>query len=463
MPSPVIERARAPHCFSRTTLSRFMMSLLLAGAVMGCSNNPADATSNTSAVNTAGAEVATVAEVSADNDATVVDALQANLTASGIEETIVSAVPTDMEGIYWVTAQGLPSFFTDKSGKHIIQGQIISVGDGAPVDISAALAANTAKEALQAVDKKEMIIYPEAKAVPTAQVETPIAAAMPVIRGTVGEFIRATLPDAHTRLAEDGVIRCFIETIALHTEQVQTPAGAEATSNGNNSDVTSQSFDFSNYGYQPLAADYLTRFAAMTQAVGQFALSQGKTDVELPRVGQRASNDPRGQHPNYQETSQESAVLSVPTERTTTDEASLVDTEQNEGEVDAHNLEAAALASQAQTDDISADREQMLELESNKATESDSVQTQAAQAEEKESEQLTKEDNQAKSKTTIASYKNMIENVAEQLLPQSGMFNLTTPKVPKARSRKPKADHKKLTQVEKAEANDTSDDTSDDS
>ena len=61
-------------------------------------------------------------------------------------------------------------------------------------------------------------------------------------------------------------------------------------------------------------------------------------------------------------------------------------------------------------------------------------------------------DGAEKSKTTIASYKNMIENVAEQLLPQTGMFNLTTPKVPKARTRKPKTEHKKPTQAEKAEA-----------
>ncbi|GAF57671.1 ribonuclease E [Psychrobacter sp. JCM 18902] len=49
----------------------------------------------------------------------------------------------------------------------------------------------------------------------------------------------------------------------------------------------------------------------------------------------------------------------------------------------------------------------------------------------------------------------MIENVAEQLLPQTGMFNLTTPKVPKARSRKPKTEHKKPTQAEKLEADDS--------
>ncbi|MGE6244723.1 DsbC family protein [Psychrobacter proteolyticus] len=143
------------------------MSALLVGIAAGCSNNAADATSNTSVVNAAQAK-ATTTKPSADNDATVVKALQANLKISGIEETIVSAVPTDMDGIYWVTAEGLPSFFTDKAGKHIIQGQIIAVGDAAPVDISAALVATTAQEALKAVDKKDMVIYPakgETKAV----------------------------------------------------------------------------------------------------------------------------------------------------------------------------------------------------------------------------------------------------------------------------------------------------------
>lgn len=134
------------------------MGALLVVVAAGCSNNAADATSNTSIVNSANTKVST-AQV-ADNDAAVVKALQTNLKASGIEEEIISAVPTDMDDIYWVTASGLPSFFTDKSGKHIIQGQIIAVGAEAPVDISGALVAKAAQEALKAVDKKDMIIYP---------------------------------------------------------------------------------------------------------------------------------------------------------------------------------------------------------------------------------------------------------------------------------------------------------------
>ena len=167
MPFPTIKNTTLRNPLSRTVLSRFMMSALLVGIAAGCSNNAADATSNTSVVNATQTNAAAT-KPSAGNDATVVKALQANLKSSGIEETIVSAVPTDMDGIYWVTAEGLPSFFTDKAGKHIIQGQIIAVGDAAPVDISATLVATTAQEALKAVDKKDMVIYPakgETKAV----------------------------------------------------------------------------------------------------------------------------------------------------------------------------------------------------------------------------------------------------------------------------------------------------------
>ena len=159
MSSPIAKNTFAQNRFSRNNLSRFMMSALLVVVAAGCSNNAADATSNTSIVNNTDAKTST-SNVSADSDAAVVKALQANLNTSGIEENIISAVPTDMDGIYWVTAEGLPSFFTDKSGKHIIQGQIIAVGEALPVDISAALVASTAQEALKAVDKKDMVIYP---------------------------------------------------------------------------------------------------------------------------------------------------------------------------------------------------------------------------------------------------------------------------------------------------------------
>ncbi|MDN3453702.1 MULTISPECIES: Rne/Rng family ribonuclease [unclassified Psychrobacter] len=349
----------------------------------------------------------------------------------------------------------------------------------------------TAEKFGQASNDPRVVLSQQAQVTPKPQVNEQAAANVPAIRGTVGEFIRATLPEAQTRLAEDGIINCFIATVALHTEQAQTAddsANVEATISS--SDATNQRFDFSNYGYQPLAADYLARFESMTQAVSQFAATQGKTDVEPRTIGKRASNDPRGQHPDYQEP----AVLSVPTEQTSelisNNEEPLAETQQANSDVDAHDVDATALANRAQTEEVSSDSEQLLEIEhaqseaNNAEVEANAVQDThvaeadtevanieeidveeadvAAMAQENDStvEEATKEagkdDSQAaKSKTTIASYKNMIENVAEQLLPQTGMFNLTTPKVPKARTRKPKTDHKKPTQAEKLAADET--------
>lgn len=146
---------------TRHRLSYVMMSTLLVAITAGCSNNAVDAASSANSKVVSKAQTETSAlSTSSESDDSIVKALQANLQASGIEEQIISAVPTTMDGIYWVSAEGLPSFFTDKSGKHIIQGQIIAVGEQAPVDISANLMARDAKQALKTVDKKDMIIYP---------------------------------------------------------------------------------------------------------------------------------------------------------------------------------------------------------------------------------------------------------------------------------------------------------------
>lgn len=315
---------------------------------------------------------------------------------------------------------------------------------------------------------------------------------VPTIRGTVGEFIRATLPEAQARLAAEGVINCFKAAIALHLEQADASTGEIKVNNSNESKIETgeaakQDFDFSNYGYEPLAADYLASFEAMTQAVSQFAAAQGKTAVEPRPISKRASNDPRGQHPDYQEPAA-TTVAEAPKN------GSLAADSDADVDVDAQNVDATALANQSQTDDVSADSEELLKVEQaleaedsgqsdvdaveaqnfeaadTKVTDAEvkdpdseisvsdveqSETEQASEPTEQLSEQATKEEIQAaKSKTTIASYKNMIENVAEQLLPQKGMFNLTTPKVPKARTRKPKAEHKKPTQAEKSENDD---------
>ena len=344
----------------------------------------------------------------------------------------------------------------------------------------------TAEKFGQASNDPRVVRSQQAQVTQQPQVAESAVASPSAIRGTVGDFIRTSLTDAESRLKNDGVISCFIAAIEAHTQQAK-PANVETNvAPTADTKVGASNFDFSNYGYQPLAADYLTRFETMTQAVSQFAATQGKTDVEPRAIGKRASNDPRGQHPSYQEP----AALSLPAEKATDTEQVVI--EQHDNTIDAHDVEANALANQAQAHDVSADSEQLLEAEqalveatdeplNESADIADNVvvaktdvasdDSEAANVEEADIEQVKpadeskveqpskevgKDDSQAaKSKTTIASYKNMIENVAEQLLPQTGMFNLTTPKVPKARSRKPKAEHKKPTQAEKLEADDS--------
>ncbi len=291
----------------------------------------------------------------------------------------------------------------------------------------------------------------ETKAVTAAANQATATTQAATVRGTVGSFIRATLAQAEKRLADEGVIQCFIAAIAQHTEQ--TSAVDDNASEQSNDVATTDSskpsgFDFSNYGYDSLSADYLQQFKTMTEATSQIAVEQGKTVVEPRPITQRASNDPRGQHPDYKQaeaaaqSSEQQAVLSVPEVAT------------ESVAVDAHDVDATALSGEDQAESITAESEQLLAAtdseenhvaDTNDATDATDADS-ATEVSDKQSAQAEK------SKTTIASYKNMIENVAEQLLPQTGMFNLTTPKVPKARTRKPKTEHKKPTQAEKAEA-----------
>ena len=331
----------------------------------------------------------------------------------------------------------------------------------------------TAERFGQASNDPRVVRHQKAQYTPTASITTKADAGQSMstrasIRGTVGEFIHAMLPEAKSRLANEGVISCFIDAIAQYQQNAKSTAENGNTST--QSEISSHTavasnterFDFSNYGYQPLSRDYLARFNTMTKAVTQIAVAQGKTTVTPTAIGKRASNDPRGQHANYQE----SAVLSESEQRSNqpiTDVQEVDDITDvvvaSVKNADAHEVEANALASKTQTEHIAADSEQLLKAEDALAMDSSSSTDIRVEepVEDKGSSRLIEDENPktesqaSKSKTTIASYKNMIENVAEQLLPQKGMFNLTTPKIPKARTRKPKVEPKKTAQIEKVE------------
>lgn len=162
MQQPKLFSNRLPKRFVSTTLSVCLAGILMAACSSnGAANSDANASANTSTDSSSTTAAAKPTSNNPNSDADVVAALQSNLEASGLNDTVIeSAELTDMDGIYWVTASDLPPFFADKSGKYIIQGQIVELGGSEPVDISAQLLEQRAKSQLAAIDKSNMIIYP---------------------------------------------------------------------------------------------------------------------------------------------------------------------------------------------------------------------------------------------------------------------------------------------------------------
>lgn len=91
---------------------------------------------------------------------TITENIEKNLAITGIEQKILSAQPTEVDNIYYISAEGIPSFFSDSTGKYIIQGQIVEIGKETPIDLTTKLISKTAKDKLSSIDKKDMITYP---------------------------------------------------------------------------------------------------------------------------------------------------------------------------------------------------------------------------------------------------------------------------------------------------------------
>lgn len=98
--------------------------------------------------------------VSQKSDTSVVAKLQANLIKAGISATVVSAYQIESSDLYWVQSTDVPSFFTDIEGKYVVQGQLIGIGTGKPVDISSVLTDKLTREQLENVNIEDMIVYP---------------------------------------------------------------------------------------------------------------------------------------------------------------------------------------------------------------------------------------------------------------------------------------------------------------
>lgn len=137
----------------KTMLKHISTSLVIALTtltVTGCSNASTTQTQDTQ----------TVVDNTVNNNQEVVNNLQTHLSNSGVTAKVISAIPTQVEGLYWVQAEDMPPFYTDTSGKHIIQGQIIDITGKQPVDISAQFTEQLAKKELANIAKEDMVIFP---------------------------------------------------------------------------------------------------------------------------------------------------------------------------------------------------------------------------------------------------------------------------------------------------------------
>lgn len=261
------------------------------------------------------------------------------------------------------------------------------------------------------------------------------------ISGTVGQFITAQLANAADVIAQVGVVGGFLQAMDAYHAAAHKPAAAPNASE----DAAFGTFFKQHYGYSELSDESLAQYHAMIAPEGQYQADAGKTAAAPAPVTHRASNDPRGAIvgdnmvrddmvrnevvPSTVADDPVAAAQPAPADvAKPTDPAAHTETPSELGELAqkaAHAADRMPAALQPDGDAPTA--------ANNSANSND---------ENSDSDNSDHGDTD-RPKTTVASYKNMIESVAEQMKPQTvGILTLATPKAPKVRSRKAKTSDK---------------------
>ncbi len=146
------------NTFFYATLSLVLPALLLIGCNQNTHNTKAQKSDDASTVQTS--NNTPIHSDDPNHQPDVALALQDNLNKSGINAKVQAVIPTDVPEMYWATLDNVSPVFVDKTGKYVIQGTIMKIGDGKPVDIGSTMMSKAVALELQAVDKSEMIIFP---------------------------------------------------------------------------------------------------------------------------------------------------------------------------------------------------------------------------------------------------------------------------------------------------------------
>lgn len=241
-----------------------------------------------------------------------------------------------------------------------------------------------------------------------------VITAKPAIAGTAGAFIVSVLGARQGDFVAD-----FLQAMA----------------------TWQQPFDFANYGYEPLTADYLSAFTACTSAKAHHQTPQGKTHAVPPAVSVRAKNDPRGQ------LGDEPVLQHLHLEPPSTDTSENVDvTIGDDGQADVSaDTVSVTFVQDGKTDDT-----EIAESATETVAEPMAEHTEIATETETANDEI--DSDKSDDKKRLNSYKDMIESVSGQLLPQVGILNLVAAKKKPIKLKTPKKPIKKTSKAaQKAE------------
>lgn len=300
------------------------------------------------------------------------------------------------------------------------------------------------------------------------------------ITGSAGAFIKATLDNADSCLAQDGFVACFVRAI-------------------NQQKGLTEDFDFANFGFAPLTQAYLSQFNNQIIGRGNFSTIAGKTAIAATTPSPRAKNDPRGEHPALLAPSTQAITSEQPTavqlvaddkldapsaptkppsktdtvfdkdthtDKQVNEQAQAHDEQGEQGDKDSTAIQEPP--TQAQSSPVQAvmqdtdpsDKRQAVIQAVHENSLADTPNHDDSHSDNSSNQDLDNRND----KVTPERYRHMIETIVEQMLPASGFLQLGAKKTPKKAStakksvkiaiKTPKTDKKPKVEVKKRSKND---------
>lgn len=248
------------------------------------------------------------------------------------------------------------------------------------------------------------------------------------ITGTAGEFIQSVLGNTLPQAWRDDFVAYFLRAVdAIHADK---PTETHSVADGEQEFEQAFAKQFANYGYAPLSNEYLADFAEHTTAQRAWHIGQGKTKATPRPIAQRASNDPRGQYPSP-DTSPVSNEMADESALGTIADGTMTSTTKTHSSEAMDNFDQQSKSDT--TDKVLASDESTLESLVQPLDDITDPTDEAKDDGKASDIKAQKMDDKADetTKTSPASYKDMIESVSGQLLQPMGILNLVTPKKPK--------------------------------